>query len=74
MTSGPVVVQVLEGQNAVTAYREVMGSTNPSEAADGTIRKEFAEGIEANSVHGSDSIENASIEIAYFFTNEEIVG
>ena len=74
MTSGPVVVQVLEGQNAITAYREVMGSTNPSEAADGTIRKEFAEGIEANSVHGSDSIENAAIEIAYFFTNEEIVG
>ena len=74
MTSGPVVVQVLEGQNAVTAYREVMGSTNPSEAADGTIRKEFADGIEANSVHGPDSIENAEIEIAYFFTNEEIVG
>jgi nucleoside-diphosphate kinase len=74
MTSGPVVVQVLEGQNAIAAYREVMGSTNPSEAADGTIRKEFAEGIEANSVHGSDSIENAAIEIAYFFTNEEIVG
>ena len=73
MTSGPVVVQVLEGQNAIAAYREVMGSTNPSEAADGTIRK-FAEGIEANSVHGSDSIENAAIEIAYFFTNEEIVG
>jgi nucleoside-diphosphate kinase len=74
MTSGPVVVQVLEGQNAIAAYREVMGSTNPSEAADGTIRKEFAEGIEANSVHGSDSIENAAIEIAHFFTNEEIVG
>ena len=67
-------MQVLEGQNAIAAYREVMGSTNPSEAADGTIRKEFAEGIEANSVHGSDSIENAAIEIAYFFTNEEIVG
>ena len=74
MTSGPVVVQVLEGQNAITAYREVMGSTNPSEAADGTIRKEFAESIEANSVHGSDSIENAAIEISYFFTDEEIVG
>ena len=74
MTSGPVLVQVLEGKNAITAYREVMGSTNPSEAADGTIRKEFAESIEANSVHGSDSIENAAIEIAYFFTYEEIVG
>ena len=58
MTSGPVVVQVLEGQNAIAAYREVMGSTNPSEAADGTIRKEFAEGIEANSVHGSDSLDS----------------
>jgi nucleoside-diphosphate kinase len=63
MTSGPVVVQVLEGENAVLAYREVMGATNPSEAADGTIRKEFAENIEANSVHGSDSDENAAIEI-----------
>lgn len=74
MTSGPVVVQVLEGSNAVLAYREVMGATNPSEAAEGTIRKEFAESIEANSVHGSDSDENALIEIAHFFTNEEIVG
>ena len=74
MTSGPVVVQVLEGSNAVLAYREVMGATNPSEAADGTIRKEFAESIEANSVHGSDSDENALIEIAHFFTNDEIVG
>jgi len=74
MTSGPVVVQVLEGSNAVLAYREVMGATNPSEAAEGTIRKEFAESIEANSVHGSDSDENALIEIAHFFTNDEIVG
>ncbi|MAK13188.1 MAG: nucleoside-diphosphate kinase [SAR116 cluster bacterium] len=74
MTSGPVVVQVLEGDNAVLAYREVMGATNPSEAADGTIRKEFAENIEANSVHGSDSDENAAIEIAHFFSDDEIVG
>ena len=74
MTSGPVVVQVLEGDNAVLAYREVMGATNPSEAADGTIRKEFAENIEANSVHGSDSDENAVIEIAHFFNDDEIVG
>ena len=74
MTSGPVIVQVLEGSNAVLAYREVMGATNPSEAAEGTIRKEFAESIEANSVHGSDSDENALIEIAHFFNNDEIVG
>ena len=74
MTSGPVVVQVLEGENAVIAYREVMGATNPSEAADGTIRKEFAENIEANSVHGSDSDENAAIEITHFFSDDEIVG
>ena len=74
MTSGPVVVQVLEGENAVLAYREVMGATNPSEAAEGTIRKEFAESIEANSVHGSDSDENAVIEIAHFFKNSEIAG
>jgi nucleoside-diphosphate kinase len=74
MTSGPVVVQVLEGENAVLAYREVMGATNPSEAADGTIRKEFAENIEANSVHGSDSDENAAIEIVHFFRDDEIVG
>jgi len=74
MTSGPVVVQVLEGDNAVLAYREVMGATNPSEAADGTIRKEFAENIEANSVHGSDSDENAAIEISHFFSDDEIVG
>ena len=74
MTSGPVIVQVLEGENAISTYREVMGATNPSEAADGTIRKEFAENIEANSVHGSDSDENAAIEIAHFFNDDEIVG
>ena len=72
MTSGPIVVQVLEGENAVLANREVMGATNPADAADGTIRKDFAESIEANSVHGSDSPENASIEIAYFFAGCEI--
>ena len=74
MTSGPVVVQVLEGENAVAKYREVMGATNPANAAPGTIRKEFAESIEANSAHGSDSAENAAIEIAYFFAGSEIVG
>ena len=74
MTSGPVVVQVLEGENAVAAYRDVMGATNPANAAAGTIRKEFAESIEANSAHGSDSTENAAIEIAYFFAGTEIVG
>lgn len=74
MTSGPVVVQVLEGDNAVAKYREVMGATNPANAAPGTIRKQFAESIEANSVHGSDSPENAKIEIAYFFSAIEIVG
>jgi nucleoside-diphosphate kinase len=74
MTSGPVVVQVLEGENAVTGNRDVMGATNPDDAADGTIRKQFAESIEANSVHGSDSPENAAIEIAYFFAGTEIVG
>lgn len=74
MVSGPVVVQVLEGENAVEAYRTVMGTTNPANAAEGTIRKEFAESIEANSVHGSDSKENAAIEIAYFFSDIEIVG
>ena len=72
MISGPVVVQVLEGENAVAKYREVMGATNPANAAAGTIRKEFAESIEANSVHGSDSVENAAIEIAYFFSGIEI--
>lgn len=74
MTSGPVVVQVLEGENAVAKYREVMGATNPANAAPGTIRKEFAESIEANSAHGSDSADNAKIEIAYFFAGSEIVG
>lgn len=74
MTSGPVVVQVLEGEDAVARNREVMGATNPSEAAEGTIRKDFAESIEANSAHGSDSPENAAIEIAYFFSQVDIVG
>jgi nucleoside-diphosphate kinase len=74
MTSGPVVVQVLEGENAIAKYREVMGATNPANAAPGTIRKEFAENIEANSAHGSDSAENAATEIAYFFAGTEIVG
>jgi len=74
MSSGPVVVQVLEGENAVTRNREVMGATDPAKAAPGTIRKEFAESIEANSVHGSDSAENAVVEIAYFFSQCEIAG
>ena len=74
MTSGPVVVQVLEGDDAVVAYRAVMGATNPADADEGTIRKEFAESIEANSVHGSDSLENAASEIAHFFSDDEIVG
>ena len=74
MTSGPVVVQVLEGDDAVARNREVMGATNPADAAEGTIRKDFAESIEANSAHGSDSPENAAIEIAYFFSQVEIVG
>jgi nucleoside-diphosphate kinase len=74
MTSGPVVVQVLEGDNAVAKNREIMGATNPANAAAGTIRKDFAESIEANSVHGSDSPENAKTEIAFFFSPGEIVG
>lgn len=74
MISGPVVVQVLEGENAIAAYRTVMGATNPEKADPGTIRKEFAESIEANSVHGSDSPASAAREIAYFFTDAEIVG
>ena len=73
MISGPVVLQVLEGENAVLKNRDIMGATNPANAAAGTIRKEFAESIEANSVHGSDSLENAAIEIAYFFSQTEIV-
>ena len=74
MSSGPVVAQVLEGENAVAKNREVMGATNPANAAPGTIRKDFAESIEANSVHGSDSPDNARSEIAYFFAGLEIVG
>ena len=74
MTSGPVVVQVLEGTNAVARNREVMGATNPAQADEGTIRRTYAESIEANSVHGSDSAENAAIEIDFFFKPEEIVG
>ena len=74
MTSGPVVVQVLEGENAVIRNREIMGATNPADADPGTIRKDFAESIEANSVHGSDSQENAAIEIDFFFRPDEIVG
>jgi nucleoside-diphosphate kinase len=74
MISGPVVVQVLEGEDAVLKNREVMGATNPADAADGTIRKLHAESIEANSVHGSDSAENAATEIAFFFKPDEIVG
>jgi nucleoside-diphosphate kinase len=74
MISGPVVVQVLEGDNAVAKNREVMGATNPANADEGTIRKVHAESIEANSVHGSDSPENAKIEIDYFFKADEIVG
>ncbi len=74
MASGPVVVQVLEGPNAVAKYREIMGATNPSEASPGTIRKEFAESIDANSVHGSDSAENAKKEIRMNFKAGEIIG
>lgn len=72
MTSGPVMVQVLEGENAVALNREIMGATNPEEAAEGTIRKDFAESIGRNSVHGSDSIESANREVAYFFDASEI--
>jgi nucleoside-diphosphate kinase len=74
MTSGPIVVQVLEGEGAVMKNRDVMGATDPAKAAPGTIRKDFAESIEANSVHGSDSTENAANEIRFFFTDAEIVG
>lgn len=74
MVSGPVVVQVLEGEDAVKRNRDVMGATNPADADEGTIRKTYAEGIEANSVHGSDSEENAATEIAFFFDENEIVG
>ena len=74
MISGPVVVQVLEGENAVARYREIMGATNPESAAEGTIRKLYAKSIGENSVHGSDSVDNAKIEIAQFFSGNEIVG
>ncbi len=74
MTSGTVVVQVLEGENAVARNREIMGATNPANAAPGTIRADFAESVEANSVHGSDSLENAEKEIAFFFSGIELVG
>ncbi|HPF24206.1 MAG TPA: nucleoside-diphosphate kinase [Hyphomonas sp.] len=74
MTSGPVVVQVLEGEDAVAKYREVMGATNPADAAEGTIRKLYAKSIGENSVHGSDSAENAAIEIAQFFSEADIAG
>ena len=74
MTSGPIVAQVLEGEDAIARNREVMGATNPAEADDGTIRKDFAVSIEANSVHGSDGPDTAAQEIAFFFTDDEIVG
>jgi nucleoside-diphosphate kinase len=74
MTSGPVVVQVLEGDNAVARYREVMGATNPAQAAEGTIRKLFAQSVGENSVHGSDSVDNAKVEIAQFFDEADIIG
>ncbi|WP_238183759.1 nucleoside-diphosphate kinase, partial [Methylobacterium trifolii] len=74
MTSGPVVVQVLEGENAVAKYREVMGATNPAQAAEGTIRKTFSESVGENTVHGSDSAENAKAEIAQFFQDSDIAG
>ena len=73
MCSGPIVVQVLEGDNAVQRNRDIMGATNPKDASDGTIRKEFALSLEKNSVHGSDSLENAEIEINHFFTQEDII-
>jgi len=72
MTSGPIMVQVLEGENAVARHREIMGATNPQEAASGTIRADFAESLDENAVHGSDSIENAAIEIAHFFGEEDV--
>ena len=73
MTSEPVIVQVLEGENSIIKYRDVMGATNPEEAAEGTIRKKFALSLEKNSIHGSDSPENATIEINHFFSNEDII-
>lgn len=74
MTSGPVIVQVLEGEDAVAKYRHVIGATDPEKAGAGTIRRDFAESIEANSVHGSDSVESAGKEIVFFFKEDEIVG
>ncbi len=74
MTSGPVIVQVLEGENAVVKHREIMGATNPQEAAPGTIRADFADTLDENAVHGSDSLENAAIEIAYFFGEDGVCG
>ena len=73
MCSGPIVVQVLEGEDAVKRNREIMGATNPEEAAEGTIRKKYALSLEKNSVHGSDSLENAKIEISHFFSEEDII-
>ena len=73
MTSGPVVVSVLEGENAIAKHREIMGATNPAEAAEGTIRKDFASSIDENAVHGSDSAESAKREIAYFFSENEVL-
>ena len=72
MTSGPVMVQVLEGENAVARHREIMGATNPKEADEGTIRADFAESLDENAVHGSDSLDNAAIEIAYFFGDKGV--
>ncbi len=74
MTSGPVVVQVLEGEDAIAKYREVMGATNPANAAEGTIRKKFGKSIEANACHGSDGPDTAKVEVAFFFSNLELVG
>ena len=73
MSSGPVVVSILEGENAVSHHREIMGATNPAEAAEGTIRRDYAESLGENTVHGSDSLENATVEIAYFFSQKERV-
>mgnify|MGYP001808378482 FL=1 len=73
MSSGPVLVSILEGENSVTHHREIMGATNPAEAKEGTIRREYAESLGENTVHGSDSVENAAVEIAYFFSKTEIV-
>ncbi len=74
MSSGPVMIQALRGENAVLKHREIMGATNPAQAAAGTIRADFAESIDKNAVHGSDAVETAAVEIAYFFSHSEIVG